>query len=179
MSIIALSYHVFHAKTSRHVSYLRKGKNVAPRQGSSRGPARLELNECKRLDASVLFPLTHPRPQSTIGITKNKRSAAQQNLHVFRHILQPLVCYCQNHTWKIVNNSSSIFVENVVYFKNCVNFSRAVSTRFASVVCYDRSGFRARTGVSAKGGKMQRGGKEGHRCQREFRRCGTLSPPCW
>ena len=28
MSIVALSYHVFHAKTSRHVSYLRKGKNV-------------------------------------------------------------------------------------------------------------------------------------------------------
>ena len=122
MSIIVLSYHVFHAKTSRHVSYLRKGKNVAPRQGSSRGPARLELNECKRLDASVLFPLTHPRPQSTIGITKNKRSAAQQNLHVFRHILQPLVCYCQNHTWKIVNNSSSIFVENVVYFRKLREF---------------------------------------------------------
>lgn len=162
MSIIALSYHVFHAKTSRHVSYLRKGKNVAPRQGSSRGPARLELNECKRLDASVLFPLTHPRPQSTIGITKNKRSAAQQNLHVFRHILQPLDLWRMWYT-----------------LRNCVNFSRAVSTRFASVVCYDRSGFRARTGVSAKGGKMQRGGKEGHRCQREFRRCGTLSPPCW
>lgn len=35
---------------------------------------------------------------------------------------------------------------------NYVNLSRAVSTRFASVVCYDRSGFRARTGVSAKGG---------------------------
>ena len=122
MSIIALSYHVFHAKTSRHVSYLRKGKNVAPRQGSSRGPARLKLNECKRLDASGLFPLTHPRPQSTIGITKNKRSAAQQNLHVFRHILQPLVCYCQNHTWKIVNNSSSTFVENVVYFRKLREF---------------------------------------------------------
>ena len=29
MSIVALSYHVFHAKTSRHVSYLRKGKNVS------------------------------------------------------------------------------------------------------------------------------------------------------
>ena len=100
----------------RQVSYLRKGKNVAPRQGSSRGPARLELNEWKRPDASGLFPLTHPRPQSTIGITKNKRSAAQQNLHVFRHILQPLVCYCQNHTWEIVNNSPSTFVENVVYF---------------------------------------------------------------
>ena len=57
-----------------------------------------------------------------------------------------------------------------------MNLSRAVSTRFASVVCYDRSGFRARTGVSAEGGGMQRGGKEGHRCQREFRRCGTLSP---
>lgn len=31
MSIIALSYHVFHAKTSRHVSYLRKGKNLIGR----------------------------------------------------------------------------------------------------------------------------------------------------
>lgn len=81
------------------------------------GPARREPASAQKAAASVLFPLTHPRPQSTIGITKNKRSAAQQNLHVFRHILQPLVCYCQNHTWKIVNNFPSTFVEDVVYFR--------------------------------------------------------------
>ena len=81
------------------------------------GPARREPASTQKAAASGLFPLTHPRPQSTIGITKNKRSAAQQNLRALRHILQPLVCYCQNHTWKIVNNSSSTFVEDVVYFR--------------------------------------------------------------
>lgn len=81
------------------------------------GPARREPASAQKAAASVLFPLTHPRTQSTMEITKNKRSAAQQNLHVFRHILQPLVCNCQNRTWEIVNNSPSTFVENVVYFR--------------------------------------------------------------
>lgn len=81
------------------------------------GPARREPASAQKAAASGLLHLTHPHPQSTIGITKNKRFAKQQNLHVFRHILQPLVCYCQNRTWKIVNNSPPIFVENVVYFK--------------------------------------------------------------
>lgn len=35
MSIIALSYHVFHAKTSRHVSYLRNG-TVDPKAATSK-----------------------------------------------------------------------------------------------------------------------------------------------
>ena len=81
------------------------------------GPARREPASAQKAAASVLFPLTHPRAQSTMEITKNKRSAAQQNLHVFRHILQPLVCNCQNHTRKIVNNSPPTFVEDVVYFR--------------------------------------------------------------
>lgn len=82
-----------------------------------RGPARREPASAQKAAASGLLHLTHPHPQSTIGITKNKRSAAQQNLRALRHILQPLVCYCQNRTWKIVNNSPPIFVENVVYFR--------------------------------------------------------------
>lgn len=81
------------------------------------GPARREPASAQKAAASGLLHLTHPRPQSTIGITKNKRSAAQQNLRALRHILQPLVCYCQNHTWKIVNNSPPTFVEDVVYFR--------------------------------------------------------------
>lgn len=81
------------------------------------GPARREPASAQKAAASGLLHLTHPHPQSTIGITKNKRFAKQQNLHVFRHVLQPLVCYCQNRTWKIVNNSPPIFVENVVYFR--------------------------------------------------------------
>lgn len=81
------------------------------------GPARREPAFAQKAAASGLLHLTHPHPQSTIGITKNKRSAAQQNLHVFRHILQSLVCYYQNHTWKIVNNFPSTFVEDVVYFR--------------------------------------------------------------
>ena len=76
------------------------------------GPARREPASAQKAAASGLFPLTHPRPQSTIGITKNKRSAAQQNLRALRHILQPLVCY-----WKIVNNFPPTFVEDVVYFR--------------------------------------------------------------
>lgn len=81
------------------------------------GPARREPASAQKAAASVLFPLTHPRAQSTMEITKNKRSAAQQNLHVFRHILQSLVCYCQNQTRKIVDNSPPTFVEDVVYFR--------------------------------------------------------------
>lgn len=81
------------------------------------GPARREPASAQKAAASVLFPLTHPRAQSTMEITKNKRSAAQQNLHVFRHILQPLVCYCQKCAREIVDNSPPTFVEDVVYFR--------------------------------------------------------------
>lgn len=82
-----------------------------------RGPARREPASAQKAAASGLLPLTHLRPQSTMGITKNKRSAAQQNLRALRHILQPLVCYCQNYTWKIVSNSPPTFLEDVVYFR--------------------------------------------------------------
>jgi len=180
MSIIALSYHVFHAKTSRHVSYLRKGKNVAPRQGSSRGPARLELNECKRPDASVPFPLDASAPAK---YNRNYQKQALRGAAEFARFSAYFAASClllpKSHLENCEQFSFHICGECGITLRNCANFSRAVSTRFASVVCYDRSGFRVRTGVSAKGGKMQRGGKEGHRCQREFRRCGTLSPPCW
>lgn len=176
MSIIALSYHVFHAKTSRHVSYLRKGKNVAPRRGP--GPPRTGIRAKGRRIRSFALDASAPAKYN-----RNYQKQALRGAAEFTRFSAYFAALCLLLPKSYLENCEQFpfhFLWRMWHtLGNRVNLSRAVSTHSASVVCYDRSGFRARTGVSAKGGKMQRSGKEGHRCQREFRRCGTLSPPCW
>ena len=179
MSIIALSYHVFHAKTSRHVSYLRKGKNVAPRQGSSRGPARLKLNECKRLDASVPFPLDASAPAK---YNRNYQKQALRGAAEFARFSAYFAASClllpKSHLGNCEQFSFHICGECGILWETarfiCARFRRILRLSCAMIVPVSGHG-----PASPRRGGMQRGGKEGHRCQREFRRCGTLSPPCW
>ena len=128
------------------------------------------------------LPLTHSGRKSTMETIINRRFAARRNGRALGIFAARFVRYCQKRAWKIVNIFPFSFMAHVVYFRKPRKKFRMWFRRILHLSCamiVPVSSFRTRAVSPRKGGGVQRGGKEGHRCQREFKRCGTLSPPCW
>ena len=175
MSIIALSYHVFHAKTSRHVSYLRKGKNVAPRQGP--GPPRTGIRAKGRRIRS--FALDASAPAKYNG---NYQKQALRGAAEFARFAAYFAAPCLLLPKLYLENCEqfpSHFFGGCGILQETARIFRARFRRILRLSCAMIVPVSGHGPASPRKGGMQRGGKEGHRCQREFRRCGTLSPPCW